>query len=204
MSRSVFCEAGWRAVNLRGDILKCVAFIGIKKDGRFQPRATAFVIRYKEDQHDFDHLVTAEHVIAGLLSRGYDIWLRFNIKNGDGVEVRLDDPSRFRFHPNNDQEPTDVAVSPFDARAFQDEQTGEYLIADMVPLVFEEGEQGFLPTDEFARLRLSDYFAVTMGKIEMFPLWGLETSRRCLENQCLRAIPDISAPIWWRRGQSRV
>jgi hypothetical protein len=192
MSRSVFCEAGWRAVNLRGDILKCVAFIGIKKDGRFQPRATAFVIRYKEDQHDFDHLVTAEHVIAGLLSRGHDIWLRFNIKNGDGVEVRLDDPSRFRFHPNNDQEPTDVAVSPFDARAFQDEQTGEYLIADTVPLVFEEGEQGFLPTDEFARQ--------TIG----LGVCGLETSRRCLENQCLRAIPDISAPIWWRRGQSRV
>jgi len=65
--------------------------------------------------------------------------------------VRLDDPNRFRFHPNREQEPTDVAVSPFDARAFQDEQTGENLIADTVPLVFEGGEHGFLPTDEFAR-----------------------------------------------------
>jgi hypothetical protein len=137
-------------VNLSDKVLKSVAFIGIKKDGRFQPRATAFFVSYKQEQHSFDHLVTAEHVIAGLLTKGHDIWLRVNLKNGDGGEVRLNDPIAFRFHPN-EQERTDVAVCPFTPNAFEDDETGESLTADTVSLVLEETERGFLPTEEFSR-----------------------------------------------------
>jgi hypothetical protein len=138
-------------VNLSSRILKSVAFIGIKKDGRFQPRATAFFVRYEEDQQKFDHLVTAEHVISGLLTQGHDIWLRMNLTNGDGAEVRLDDPRAFRFHPNNEKEPTDVAVCPFDPNGFEDEKTGEKIAVDSVALILEEGVRGFLPTAEFAK-----------------------------------------------------
>src|SRR5262245_19789162 len=110
-------------MNLSDKVLKSVAFIGIKKDGRFQPRATAFFVGYKEDEHRFDHLVTAEHVISRLLTTGHDIWLRVNLKNGDGAEVPLDDPSAFRFHPNIDQEAADIAVCPFSEDAIKDETT---------------------------------------------------------------------------------
>ena len=139
------------SVNLSTQVLKSVAFVGIKKDGRFQPRATAFIVRYEEYQHKFDHLVTAEHVISGLLTQGHDIWLRVNLKNGDGAEVRLDDPTSFRFHPNNEKEPTDVAVSPFDPNGFEDHETGERLSIDSVALILEESEQGFLPTAGFTK-----------------------------------------------------
>lgn len=135
-------------MKLSDRILKSVAFIGVKRNGRFQPRATGFFVRYEEDQHKFDHLVTAEHVISGLLTKGHDIWLRVNLKNGDGAEVRLDDPRAFRFHPN-EENPSDVAVCPFDPNGFEDEETGEKLAVDSVALVLEESERGFSPTAEF-------------------------------------------------------
>jgi hypothetical protein len=106
-------------------------------------------VRYEEDQHKFDHLVTAEHVISGLLTKGHDIWLRVNLKNGDGAEVRIDDPAAFRFHPDNEKEPTDVAVCPFDPNGFEDDKTGEKLVVDSVALILEESIRGFLPTPEF-------------------------------------------------------
>ena len=77
-----FLVRGDRAVNISEAALKSVIFIGIRKDGIFQPRATAFFLRYREDQHQFDHLVTAEHVVSGLLTKGHDIWLRANLKSG--------------------------------------------------------------------------------------------------------------------------
>src|ERR1700730_13738833 len=90
-----FVERSACAVKLSDIALKCVAFIGIKKDGKFQPRATAFFVRYVEEQHFFDHLVTAEHVISGL--KNHDIWLRANLLNGKAEDILLDDPSAFRF-----------------------------------------------------------------------------------------------------------
>lgn len=119
-----FLVRGDRAVNISEAALKSVIFIGIRKDGIFQPRATAFFLRYREDQHQFDHLVTAEHVVSGLLTKGHDIWLRANLKSGLAREIRLDDPSAFRFHPNNERQPTDVAVLPF-STTFTDEPSGE-------------------------------------------------------------------------------
>lgn len=99
------------AVNLNQRILKSVVFIGIKEGGRFKPRATAFLVRYTDEQHHFIHLVTAEHVISGLLTKGHDIWVRINRVDGDSSEFELDH-SAFFFHPEAERSPTDVAVSP--------------------------------------------------------------------------------------------
>jgi hypothetical protein len=141
----------WAHMNLSRQILKSVVFVGIKKNDRFQPRATAFVVRYEEDQHKFDHLVTAEHVISGLLAQGHDIWLRMNLKNGEGAEVRFD-PSAFRFHPNNEKDPTDVAVSPFDPNGLENNETGEKFSIDSVALILNgSGGDGFLPSEEFTK-----------------------------------------------------
>lgn len=104
--------------------LKCVAFIGTKSEGRFQPRATCFFAGYIEFQYRFDQLVTAEHVVSGLLSQGHEIWVRVNLIDGTTEEFRVP-ADAFRFHPNNEQEPTDVAVCPI-STTVQDE-SGKYV-----------------------------------------------------------------------------
>jgi hypothetical protein len=144
-----FSVKGGGAVNLTEGALKCVAFLGIKRDGQFEPRATAFFVNYLDGQHYFHHLVTAEHVISGLLSKGHDIWLRANLKNGQAREIPIGDPADFRFHPNNENDPTDVAVSPFNP-VVADEATGEIVELDVVSLALH-GKQGFLPTEEFTK-----------------------------------------------------
>lgn len=135
-------------VNLNNRILTSVAFLGIKKNGRFQPRGTAFFVGYIQDQHRFDHLVTAEHVVSMLLSSGHEIWLRANLKSGAAAEFHIESTS-FRFHPDNEKESTDVAVCPFN-RTFTDEGTGELIEIDAAPLWLVEGPQGFLPSADFS------------------------------------------------------
>jgi hypothetical protein len=49
---------------------QCVLFVGIKTDGAFLPRATAFAVEIEEHQYRWIYLVAAEHVISGLLTRG--------------------------------------------------------------------------------------------------------------------------------------
>jgi hypothetical protein len=90
---------------------KIVVFIGIKKSGRFLPRATGFVVSHYEDDGHFDYLVTAEHVVSGLQTEGHKIFLRFNTKDGKSGEVEVPSES-WVFHPESEIEATDVAVAP--------------------------------------------------------------------------------------------
>jgi hypothetical protein len=136
------------AVNISKEALRSVAFIGVKKRGKFQPRATAFFVGYIEDQHHFSHLVTAEHVISGLLTKKYDIWLRVNLIGGNSRELELD-PQAFRFHPDNERDATDVAVCPCTPK-IEDNKTGAIIELDSVSLSMN-GEPTFYPSDEFAR-----------------------------------------------------
>jgi hypothetical protein len=136
-------------LNISDLALKAVAFIGTKKDGCFLPRATAFFVNYTECQHPFHHLVTAEHVISGLFMGNYDIWLRVNLVNGKTAEIPLN-AQHFRVHPDNAREAADVAVCPINP-AVTDEQTGELIEMDAVSLLLNGQEDGFIPTDEFAR-----------------------------------------------------
>jgi hypothetical protein len=135
-------------VNISDKVLKSVAFIGTKKGDKFLPRATAFIVQHTEDGQPFDHLVTAEHVIAGLRTSNQDIWLRANLANGGTKEIAVD-PSKFRYHPNNASEATDVAISPFRPK-FVDGNTGETIALETISLSLE-GKEGFLPSIEFAK-----------------------------------------------------
>jgi hypothetical protein len=93
------------------NVRKCVFFLGTKENGKFQPRATAFVVAIADtEQGGFRYLVTAEHVVSGLLSRQKEIWLRSNLKDGTAREVHIS-PEHWWFHPDNEASPTDVAVA---------------------------------------------------------------------------------------------
>lgn len=97
-----------------------VFFIGVKKGDVFQPRATGFFAGIVDGaggfQHGFTYMVTAEHVISGLVSAGETIWLRFNLNNG-GVGYRSCSLDLWYFHPD-DESRTDVAVCPVDQWIF--------------------------------------------------------------------------------------
>jgi hypothetical protein len=91
---------------------RCVLFLGTKDDkGKFRPRATAFHASMTQEGFTIRYLVTAEHVVSGLLSRGFDVWARFNLTDGTASEAKFD-PRAWYFHPDNENNPTDVAVAP--------------------------------------------------------------------------------------------
>jgi hypothetical protein len=91
---------------------KCVMFIGIEVDGRFLPRATGFLVIFREHGHDWSYLVTAEHVISALLSKGHEIFVRYNTKNGSVVNGPIPHQA-WTFHPEAETDPTDVAIALF-------------------------------------------------------------------------------------------
>jgi hypothetical protein len=185
-----FVERDGGHVNISDKALKSVAFLGVMKDGQFQPRATAFFVQWTENQHRFDHLVTAEHVVSGLLSRGQDIWLRVNILDGGAGELKLD-PRRFFYHPNNEQSPTDVAVCPI-SHILINNESGKETEADIVFMSLN-GPGSFLPTDEFKKqymgrggnIHIIGLFRSHHGKKRNVPIVRVGT---------IAALPE--EPIW--------
>ena len=118
-------------------VLQSVAFIGIKQEGRFSPRATAFFAVIEQGGFQFLNLVTAEHVISGLVTRGHTLWLRVNCKDGKVREGILR-PEGFYYHPDNERDPTDVAVCPTN-HFLADDETGEHHEMAISPLVLTAG-----------------------------------------------------------------
>jgi len=116
------------------DILrKCVLFIGIKKDDQFLPRATGFLTIINEFGYEWMYLVTAEHVVSGLISKGHEIYVRYNLVDGGTVVSGPVKSEVWFFHPTTDQElSTDVAVAPFRPQADESilpiELNGDYSI----------------------------------------------------------------------------
>jgi hypothetical protein len=141
-----FVELDRGVMNISDKTLKSVAFLGIRKNGRFLPRATAFFVQWTEDQHRFDHLVTAEHVVSGLLTKNQDVWLRVNLVDGGAGDIKID-ASRFHFHPETEKTPTDVAVCPM-SHILTEEETGKQVEADVLFLNLN-GSDGILPTADF-------------------------------------------------------
>jgi hypothetical protein len=127
-------------VKIADQALDCVAFIGIKQGSKFVPRATGFFIQCLEHNHAFLHLVTAEHVLSRMLSKGHEIWLRVNVFGDKGAAViPIEEPTKaFRFHPNNASDPADVAVCPF-SPVLKDEKTGESVHLALRALMLTEG-----------------------------------------------------------------
>jgi hypothetical protein len=56
------------------------------------------------------YLVTAEHVVSGMLTRGIPLYCRINLVNGDVAVVAVPNDA-WRFYPD-EQHPSDVAVCP--------------------------------------------------------------------------------------------
>jgi hypothetical protein len=99
-------------------VRRSVVFVGSKNErGVFVPRATAFLVQShsKDDDQAFPHLVTAEHVISGMQTKGLDIHIRVNLKSEvapgeDAAVVSLKGQSDWWFHPDASQQ-TDVAIA---------------------------------------------------------------------------------------------
>jgi hypothetical protein len=104
-----FSRRGLAEMNVPDAIRKCVLFLGIKKNGSFVPKATAFLAAHEEFGLRIGFLITAQHVISGLLTKGHDIWIRENLKNGTCIEQLLPRNIIWRFHPNEPRE-SDVAA----------------------------------------------------------------------------------------------
>ena len=126
---------------------KCVAFLGIRVKDEFHPKATCFFVNYLDLQHNFHYLVTAEHVVSGLLSQNHDIWLRANLVDGDNGELPIDS-SQFYYHPDAGRDQTDVAVLPIAGRNVTDRATGETATLDTQAIRIN-GDDSFGPTLEF-------------------------------------------------------
>lgn len=105
-----FVSRGLVTMLVPDQLLKCAVFIGIRRDGRFLPRATGFLTAYTDHQVRFLQAVTAEHVVSGLLSINETIWCRVNLTNGDTAEYEMP-ASAWKFHPD-ERTATDVAVCP--------------------------------------------------------------------------------------------
>jgi hypothetical protein len=142
-----FVNRGRRAVDISDGTRKCVAFIGIRQNDKFVPKATCFFVNYIEDQRQFDYIVTAEHVVSGLLTRGHDIWLRANLVDGDCGDLPIKHDA-FYFHPD-DVNRTDVAVAPLPSWRTTDQETQKEAILDIRTLGLN-GKDSFAPTEAFA------------------------------------------------------
>ena len=163
-----FAKRDLYVVNLISEALKTVAFIGIKQDGIFVPRATCFFVNYSEYGYKFLHLVTAEHVISGLLLKGHKLWLRVNVYGPKGaIELPISDADKvFKFHPENEREATDVAILPFSAR-YTDEETGETFDCAIRAMSLDSNDpMGFVPTEDFAKKSIG--LGVEIGIIGLF------------------------------------
>lgn len=87
-----------------------VVFIGTYHRGDFTPLGTGFYVLKIEDGFQFQHIVTARHVIENLDVE--DIYIRGNLK-GDGIEVHPTKKNEWMFHPGKGKNQyIDVAVLP--------------------------------------------------------------------------------------------
>jgi hypothetical protein len=94
---------------------KSVIFIGSVDDaGLFTPRATAFLVltHSKGDDRAFPAVVTAEHVISRMQTKGHEIYCRLNMIDGSALVESLEPAKRWG-HPESATTATDVAVAPF-------------------------------------------------------------------------------------------
>src|ERR1700732_3172622 len=74
---------GTAAMHVPEKVRRSVVFIGSKNErGVFVPRATGFLVHThsRGDDQVFPHLVTAEHVISGMQTKGLEIHIRVNLK----------------------------------------------------------------------------------------------------------------------------
>jgi hypothetical protein len=96
-------------LNIPDEIRKCVVFLGYKRQGQFRAAATGFAVAQEEQGMRLGFLVTAQHVVGGLVAKGDDIWIRTNLKSGL-CEEQLVPANVWHFHPNSPRG-SDVAAT---------------------------------------------------------------------------------------------
>ena len=99
-------------VRINEKIKKCVAFLQLRKyDGSYEYIGTCFFISIQEQQHVYNFVVTAKHILDGIKNKHSlnEIFIKINLKNGsmDRVCIKIDD------WISHQDEKVDVAVSQF-------------------------------------------------------------------------------------------
>jgi hypothetical protein len=99
------------------EVRKCIVFLGHSTiDGQKYVAGTAFFLSTPTDSMEgqFSYLVTARHVIDGIISKGCaEVWIRANFKDGH-AEWIPSDTKDWSFHPEG--ETVDVAVTMINAK----------------------------------------------------------------------------------------
>lgn len=100
------------SVRVSDKALRAVVFIGALSDrDEFIPHGTGFFICSTEQEHTFQNLVTAAHVITGITG---DVYIRVNLTGGQ-FRVTHSLKTDWAFHPEYDKEADtgpDVAIMP--------------------------------------------------------------------------------------------
>jgi len=97
----VFGQGAIEKLRIPDDRKECVVFLGHEKQGKFEPKCTAFLVGYDS----IPYLVTAKH---NAISLGTTFTARFNVK-GEGYANLSIAENRWFFHPTD--EFVDVAVT---------------------------------------------------------------------------------------------
>lgn len=80
-------------------------------------------------------------------AKGHDIWMRVNLANGAAGEAKID-ATEFRFHPDNERDPTDVAVIPMGTTVTA--LSGEVVAMDVRPIPIN-GEGTWVPNEDWSK-----------------------------------------------------
>jgi hypothetical protein len=109
-----FCQRAALLMRVPSQARRSVIFLGVLKSGGvFTPRATAFLIITREADNDwmFPYIVTAEHVVSGILLSGEAIYCRYNMKDGT-VRTESLASAHWSYYPTErDDHRTDVAAT---------------------------------------------------------------------------------------------
>jgi hypothetical protein len=98
------------SLQVPAEIKNNVVFLGVMEGDHFKPKATGFFVGYEGKYGDLLHLVTAEHVIAGLRLKGHThLYVRTHIPGFPLSQISL---QNWYFHPGAERRPTDVALTP--------------------------------------------------------------------------------------------
>jgi hypothetical protein len=145
-------------------VRECVAFIGAKPHGKFQPNGTAFFVAAKgtETEAPSLYVVTAAHVVFGSGGRSAPgrMWVRANY--GAASEEVLIEAGEWRKHPT-----ADVAVAEW-----TDPQGRESTRVDL---------------EELANKEIIDYYSMGLGHdLYMVGLFQRHTGSKTNEVMCRR------------------
>jgi hypothetical protein len=148
-----FSKRGLIDVQVPEHYLRCAVFIGVKRGDNFLPRATGFVASYDDGDngYNFWHLVTAEHVISGIVAEAKErLWLRANFKDGSAGEIELP-LDQWHYHPD-ERLNTDVAVCPLHQQFVRTEDDAvmdlDHLAVRLFGQTSVDGQTSMAITDE--------------------------------------------------------